>query len=73
MSKIQWEYNLVERPFCEQLQKMGWSWTPGDVDVAELTERENFREVLMKGRLAEALRRINLPVALQIDESWKTR
>ena len=60
MSKIQWEYNLVERPFCEQLQTMGWSWTPGDVDVAELTERENFREVLLKGRLAEALRRINL-------------
>ena len=60
MSKIQWEYNLVERPFCEQLQKMGWSWIEGDVDVAELTERENFREVLLKGRLAEALRRINL-------------
>jgi type I restriction enzyme R subunit len=55
-----WEYNLVERPFCEQLQKMGWSWTPGDVDVAELTERGSFREVLLKGRLAEALRRINL-------------
>ncbi|MFC1202540.1 type I restriction endonuclease subunit R [Pasteurella multocida] len=60
MSKIQWEYNLVERPFCEQLQKMGWSWIEGDMDVAELTERENFREVLLKGRLAEALRRINL-------------
>jgi len=60
MSKIQWEYNLVERPFCEQLQKMGWSWIEGDVDVAELTERENFREVLLKSRLAEALRRINL-------------
>ncbi len=60
MSKIQWEYNLVERPFCEQLQKMGWSWIEGDVDVAELTERENFRDVLLKGRLAEALRRINL-------------
>lgn len=60
MSKIQWEYNLVERPFCEQLQTMGWSWIEGDVDVAELTERENFREVLLKGRLAEALRRINL-------------
>lgn len=60
MSKIQWEYNLVERPFCEQLQKMGWSWIEGDVDVVELTERENFREVLLKGRLAEALRRINL-------------
>lgn len=60
MSKIQWEYNLVERPFCEQLQKMGWSWIEGDVDVAELTERESFREVLLKNRLAEALRRINL-------------
>lgn len=60
MSKIQWEYNLVERPFCEQLQTMGWSWIEGDVDVAELTERESFREVLLKGRLAEAIRRINL-------------
>ena len=60
MSKIQWEYNLVERPFCEQLQKMGWSWIEGDVDVAEFTERESFREVFLKGRLAEALRRINL-------------
>jgi type I restriction enzyme R subunit len=60
MSKIQWEYNLVERPFCEQLQKMGWSWISGDVDVAELTERKNFREVLLQGRLADALRRINL-------------
>ena len=60
MSRIEWEYNLVERPFCEQLQKMGWSWIEGDVDVAELTERKNFREVLLKGRLAEALRRINL-------------
>ena len=28
--------------------------------MAELTERENFREVLLKGRLAEALKRINL-------------
>ena len=60
MSKIQWEYNLVERPFCEQLQKMGWSWIEGDVDVAELTERGSFREVLLRGRLSEALRRINL-------------
>ena len=60
MSKIQWEYNLVERPFCEQLQKMGWSWLEGDVDVAAFTERESFREVLLKRRLKDALRRINL-------------
>ncbi len=50
MSKIQWEYNLVERPFCEQLQKMGRLWIEGDVDVAELTERGSFR-VRAWGRL----------------------
>jgi len=25
MSKIQWEYDLAERPFCEQLKTMGVS------------------------------------------------
>jgi hypothetical protein len=30
MSKIQWEYDLVERPFCEQLKDMGWQWINGD-------------------------------------------
>jgi hypothetical protein len=29
MSKIQWEYDLVERPFCEQLKAMGWNWIEG--------------------------------------------
>ncbi|HRZ55225.1 MAG TPA: hypothetical protein P5525_07190 [Candidatus Paceibacterota bacterium] len=29
MSSIQWEYDLVERPFCEQLQAMGWQWITG--------------------------------------------
>ena len=58
--KIQWEYDLVERPFCQQLQTMGWEWLEGDVDVPELTERANFTEVLLKDRLAAALRRINL-------------
>ena len=60
MSKIQWEYNLVERPFCEHLQTMGWSWIEGDVDVPELTERGSFREVILASRLASALTRINL-------------
>jgi type I restriction enzyme R subunit len=58
--KIQWEYDLVERPFCEQLQVMGWQWLEGDIDVPELTERENFRDALLKNRLAAALRKINL-------------
>lgn len=60
MSKIQWEYDLVEQPFCKQLQTMGWSWIEGDVDVPELTERESFREVVLTDRLKTALSTINL-------------
>lgn len=60
MSKIQWEYDIVERPFCKQLQTMGWSWIEGDVDVPELTERDTFRDIFLAGRLAAALARINL-------------
>jgi type I restriction enzyme R subunit len=60
MSKIQWESDLVERPFCEQLKAMGWQWLEGDTDVPDFTERANFREVLLKGRLAAALRKLNL-------------
>lgn len=59
MSKVQWERDLVERPFCQQLQNMGWQWLEGDTDVPELTERNNFREVLLKDRLAAALRKLN--------------
>lgn len=54
-----WEYDLVEKPFCQQLKLMKWTWLEGDTDVPELTERANFREVLLKGRLAAALRRLN--------------
>jgi len=60
MARIQWEYELVERPFCQQLQAMGWEWLEGDVDVPELTERTSFCEVLLKDRLAAALRKISL-------------
>ena len=60
MGKIQWEYDLAEKPFCEQLKLMGWQWLQGDIDVPDLTERDNFREVLLKGRLALALRKLNL-------------
>lgn len=59
MSRIQWEYDLVEKPFCEQLRLLGWQWLAGDVDVPELTERESFRDVLLKQRLAAALRKLN--------------
>jgi type I restriction enzyme, R subunit len=60
MSKIQWEYDLVERPFCEQLHAIGWQWIEGDPDLPESTERANSREVLIKGRLSAALRKLNL-------------
>jgi hypothetical protein len=57
---IQWEYNLVEKPFCEQLKAMGWQWLEGDTDVPDFTERNSFREVLLKERLTAALRKLNL-------------
>ena len=31
--KIEWEYDLAEKPFCEQLKLMGWQWIEGDTDV----------------------------------------
>jgi len=58
--KIEWEYDLVEKPFCQQIKAMGWEWIEGDKDVPDFTERQNFREVLLKGRLAAALRKLNL-------------
>lgn len=30
MSKIEWEYELVEKPFCERLKALGWQWIEGD-------------------------------------------
>ncbi|MBS1911110.1 MAG: type I restriction endonuclease subunit R [Bacteroidetes bacterium] len=60
MSRFTWERDLVELPFCRQLRLMGWAWLEGDVDVPELTKRASFREVLLKGRLAAALARLNL-------------
>jgi type I restriction enzyme R subunit len=58
--RIEWEYDLVERPFCEQLERMGWEWIEGDPDLPETTERSSSSEVLLKGRLGAALRKLNL-------------
>jgi type I restriction enzyme R subunit len=54
------EYTDVELPFIEQLQAMGWDYLEGDTGVPYLTERENFRQVLLSDRLREAVARINL-------------
>ncbi len=60
MSKIEWEYDLVERPFCEQLKAIGWQWIEGDTDVPDFTQRANFRELMLKGCLGAALKKLNL-------------
>jgi type I restriction enzyme R subunit len=39
---------------------MGWEWIKGDPDLPETTERTTSREVLLRARLAGALRKINL-------------
>ncbi len=53
------EEQQVELPLIEQLTGMGWQHLPGDIDVPYLTERESFREVLLRDRLRAALNRIN--------------
>lgn len=60
MSVVQWEYEIVEKPFCQQLAAMGWEWIEGDPDLPESTERTTSRDVLLRGRLATKLREINL-------------
>lgn len=54
------EYTTVELPFLNQLRLMGWEVIEGDVDVPDFTERGSFRDVLLTGRLREAIRRINV-------------
>lgn len=60
MANLPDEKTYVEIPFIEQLKGMGWGHIEGDIDVPYLTERESFREVLLKDRLRKALKKINL-------------
>ena len=52
---MQVERDEVERPFVAQLVAMGWTHVPG-TEVGTL----NISQPLLTGRLAEALRRINV-------------
>lgn len=60
MSSIQWESEIVERPFCQELERLGWQWIEGDPDLPETTERSTSREVFLYQRLRKKLREINL-------------
>lgn len=53
------EKTYVEIPFIEQLIGLGWEHIEGDTDVPYLTERESFREVLLRDRLRKVLMEIN--------------
>jgi hypothetical protein len=49
-----------EAPFLHPLASMGWETEEGDPDVEYLSgNRESFDEMLLKGDLRAALRRIN--------------
>ena len=54
------EYKYSEKPTIDQLQSMGWEYIEGDEEVAESSERENFKQVLLTQRLREAIRKINV-------------
>ena len=53
------EETTVERPLIGQLGRLGWSHIWGDLDDPTVTYRERFREVLLKGRLKAAIRKLN--------------
>ena len=53
------EWTMSERPLLRQLAVMGWTYLQGDIDYPQKTFRDRFRDVLLKPRLREAIRRIN--------------
>lgn len=58
------EHTDVEQPFIYQLVRQGWSHLAEEADLKpthpSVTERDSFHEVLLKTRLADAIKRINL-------------
>ena len=53
------EWTTVERPLLAQLAAMGWEYLQGDLDYPQKTHRENFREVLLRQPLRQAILTIN--------------
>ncbi|MDP9438286.1 MAG: type I restriction endonuclease, partial [Actinomycetota bacterium] len=67
MSDAYNERELVELPLLKQLAGLDWQRLSGDTGVPQNTERDSFREVLLKARLRACLRRINRTEA---GEEW---
>ena len=50
------EFQQVEWPLVQDLEKLGWEILDGDVEIPGLTDRRaSFRDVLLKDRLAKTL------------------
>jgi type I restriction enzyme, R subunit len=60
MPKSDPEYIHVEAPLLAQLHSMGWTCIEGDEHDPAKTGRARFTEVLLRDRLREAIRRINV-------------
>jgi type I restriction enzyme R subunit len=54
------EYIYVEKPTIDQLISIGWQYIEGSWDNPQVTDRENFKQVLISDRLKAAIKRINL-------------
>jgi type I restriction enzyme R subunit len=54
------EYIYAEKPTIDQLVSMGWQYIEGSWDDPQVTNRENFKQVLISDRLKAAIKRINL-------------
>jgi type I restriction enzyme, R subunit len=61
------EYIHVEKPTIDQLISMGWQYILGDKSYSQVTERDDFKQVLLTNRLKAAIRRINLD---EQDQPW---
>ncbi len=64
------EATLVELPFLQQLDGLGWNCLIGEIGAPEVTLRKNFREVLIDQHLREALPRINRAGDEETGEIW---
>lgn len=51
------EYLYSEKPTLDQLQQMNWQYIQGCWKNPAITERETFKQVLLKNRLRKALRK----------------
>jgi type I restriction enzyme, R subunit len=53
------ERTVVEEPLIAQLRALGWSHVEGDRYLPASTERDDFRELVLRGRLSVAVRYLN--------------